>query len=220
MKVLKKYARYIIIIISLIGVTIPIFTIGENETTTVENLISQEEEMVENTAEPIETITPTIEIPTQTSTPYIEPDPTMAPASTNWGTFKSYMHYTSITLKGSSEYYISRTLSQTDPITGVRIVIENEIIYYCIAIGTGWGYQIGDKLKVVLDNGNTFYAIMTDTKANKDTKNDNKTMKTDNSVVEFVVGKPKEVRKYSWYYHGTLGVLKQFNGGIVSIEKI
>lgn len=215
MRVSKKFGFYLVIGLLITMLVTPIFTTGENDTNPVDNLIVQEEETIENIDEPIEIEEPTT--PAVTALP--TPEPTPVPLS-NWGLFKSYEHYTSITCRGTLEYEIARNCSKTCDTTGIRIVLEDDRTYYCIAIGTGWGFNVGDKLVVTLSGGKQFYAIMTDTKANKHTKSDNKTMKSDGSVIEFVVGKPKEVRKYSWYYHGTLGVLGQFNGGIVSIEKI
>ena len=219
MRVSKKLGRYVAIGLLVIMLIVPIFTTGENDTNPVDNLIVQEEETIENIEEPIEIEEPITPAATASPTPLPTPEPTPVPLS-NWGLFKSYEHYTSITCRGTLEYEIARNHSETCGVTGIRIVLEDDRIYYCIAIGTGWGFSVGDKLVVTLSGGKQFYAIMTDTKANKHTKNDNKTMKSDGSVIEFVVGKPKEVRKYSWYYHGTLGVLEQFNGGIVSIDKI
>ena len=218
MRVSKKFGFYLVIGLLITMLVLPIFTTGENDTNPVDNLIVQEEETIENIEEPIEIEEPTTPA-TASPTPLPTPEPTPVPLS-KWGLFKSYEHYTSITCRGTLEYEIARNRSKTCATTGIRIVLEDDRTYYCIAIGTGWGFSVGDKLVVTLSGDKRFYAIMTDTKANKHTKSDNKTMKTDGSVIEFVVGKPKEVRKYSWYYHGTLGVLEQFNGGIVSIEKI
>ena len=240
MRVSKKLGYYLVIGLLITMLVIPFFTTGENDTNPVDNLIIQEEETIENIDEPIEEATMEI-IPALTAPLITTPSPTPTLINSHlcektnicgsdhgkkgyvckkeWGHFKSYMYYTTITYRGV-EYEIVRNRSKTCDKTGIRIVLEDNRIYYCIAVGTGWGFKVGDKLVITLSSGKQFYGIMTDTKANRHTKNDNKTMITDGSVIEFVVGKEKEVRKYSWCYHGTLGVLEQFNGGIISIEKI
>jgi hypothetical protein len=228
LKVIKNHKRYIALGLLIIIVTLPFFTIGESQRTPVDNLIIQAEETVVNTEELVEqTVTPIVTPIPQTQTPNITSTPTPTPIlitnnskPTNWGWFKSFEHYTSISLRGSLEYQISHKLSHTDTMTGIRIIIENSITYYCIAIGTGWGYKVGDRLLITLDTGNSFYAIMTDTKSNAHTKSDNKTMITDNSVVEFIVGGKRETNKFSWRRSGTLSSIPMFKGGIVNITKV
>ena len=112
--------------------------------------------------------------------------------STSWGSMKSYMSYKAITNTRSKQYQLQKQ-AVTDPTTGIRMIDEN----YCIAIGSGWGCAVGDKVSVTLQGGKTFNAIVADAKANAHTNSDNKTTTHDGSVVEFVVdipSLPKKVR--------------------------
>ena len=132
--------------------------------------------------------------------------------STSWGSMKSYMSYKAITNTRSKQYQLQKQ-AVTDPNTGIRIIDGD----YCIAIGSGWGCAVGDKILVTLQGGKTFNAIVADLKADAHTNSDNKTTTHDNSVVEFVVDiktLPKDIR-----ICGNVGTLDQFSGGVVSITK-
>ena len=132
--------------------------------------------------------------------------------STSWGSMKSYMSYKAITNTRSKQYQLQQ-LAVTDPTTGIRTIDGD----YCVAIGSGWGCAVGDKILVTLQGGKTFNAIVADAKANAHTNSDNKTTTHDGSVVEFVVdisSLPKSVRT-----SGNVGTLDQFSGGVVSITK-
>ena len=138
------------------------------------------------------------------------PDP--QPTNTSWGSKKTYMSYKAITNKSSKQYALQQ-IAVTDVNTGVRTVDGD----YCVAIGTGWGFSVGDKILVTLSNGKTFNAIVGDIKANAHTNSDNKTTSHDGSVVEFIVdisSLPDTARKM-----GSLNVLEQFSGGIVLITQ-
>lgn len=132
--------------------------------------------------------------------------------STSWGSMKSYMSYKAITNTRSKQYQLQKQ-AVTDPTTGIRTVNGD----YCVAIGSGWGCAVGDRILVTLQGGKTFNAIVADAKADAHTNSDNKTTTHDNSVVEFVVDikmLPKSVR-----LSGNVGTLDQFSGGVVSITK-
>lgn len=142
----------------------------------------------------------------------------------SWGQFKSFMDYRKITSVNSKQYKLQYGLSpfatpkaQTDPNTGVRTIDGD----YCIAIGSGWGYEIGTKVLVTLKSGKTFNAIVADAKSNIHTELDNKTCKSNGSVIEFIVDQNKlPLFVYgSDKASGTLSSLEMFNGGIVSITK-
>jgi hypothetical protein len=132
--------------------------------------------------------------------------------NTSWGSMKSYMSYKAITNTRSKQYQLQQQ-AVTDPNTGIRMINGN----YCVAIGSGWGCAVGDRILVTLEGGKTFDAIVADAKANAHTNSDNKTTTHDGSVVEFVVdipSLPKAVRT-----SGSLGTLEMFSGGVVSITK-
>lgn len=132
--------------------------------------------------------------------------------NTSWGSMKSYMSYKAITNTRSKQYQLQRQ-AVTDPATGIRTINGD----YCVAIGSGWGCAVSDRILVTLQNGKTFNAIVADVKADAHTNSDNKTTTHDNSVVEFVVdipALPASVRT-----SGNVGTLDQFSGGVVSITK-
>ena len=138
--------------------------------------------------------------------------PTKPVYSTSWGSMKSYMSYKAITNTRSKQYQLQKQ-AVTDPTTGIRTVNGD----YCVAIGSGWGCAVGDRILVTLQGGKTFNAIVADAKADAHTNSDNKTTTHDNSVIEFVVDTgslPKSVR-----ISGNVGTLDQFSGGVVSITK-
>ena len=138
--------------------------------------------------------------------------PSQPVCSTSWGSMKSYMSYKAITNTHSKQYQLQRQ-AVTDPATGIRTIDGD----YCVAIGSGWGCVIGDRILVTLQNGKTFNAIVADAKADAHTNSDNKTTIYDGSVVEFVVdirALPRNVR-----ISGNVGTLDQFSGGVVSITK-
>lgn len=132
--------------------------------------------------------------------------------STSWGSMKSYMSYKAITNTRSKQYQLQKQ-AVTDPTTGIRTVNGD----YCVAIGSGWGCGIGDRILVTLQGGKTFNAIVADAKADAHTNSDNKTTTHDRSVVEFVVDIPALPR--SVRISGNVGTLDQFSGGVVSITK-
>lgn len=131
---------------------------------------------------------------------------------TSWGSMKSYMSYKAITNTRSKRYKLQQTAT-TDPITGIRMINGN----YCVAIGSGWGFTIGDEILITLQSGKTFNAIVADTKADAHTAADNKTTISDGSVIEFVVDVPSLPKKIRT--SGNVGKLEQFSGGVVSIIK-
>ena len=132
--------------------------------------------------------------------------------STSWGSMKSYMSYKAITNTRSKQYQLQKK-AVTDPTTGIRTINGD----YCVAIGSGWGCAVGDRILVTLQGGKTFNAIVADAKADAHTNSDNKTTTHDGSVVEFVVDTPKLPKKVR--LSGNIGTLDQFSGGVVSITK-
>lgn len=93
--------------------------------------------------------------------------------------FKSYMPYTAITSKSSTQYKLQQ-YAYTDE-NGLR-KIDNA---YMIAVGSYYG-KVGDLVEVELSTGNIFLAYIGDQKATKDTIN-NQYQKHDGSVIEFIV---------------------------------
>ena len=96
----------------------------------------------------------------------------------------TYMSYKAITDKTSAQYsLVNNEETYTDEETGLRMVNNR----FCIAIGEGYGYKVGDYIDVVLSNGNILECIMAEEKANKDTDKTNKYHLSDGSVIEMLV---------------------------------
>lgn len=143
---------------------------------------------------------------------YKNKQPSQPVYSASWGSMKSYMSYKAITNTRSKQYQLQQQ-AVTDPSTGIRVIDGD----YCVAIGSGWGCAVGDRILVTLQDGKTFNAIVADAKADAHTNSDNKTTTHDNSVVEFVVDMP--ALPQSVRVSGNIGTLDQFSGGVVSITK-
>lgn len=77
--------------------------------------------------------------------------------------FKSFMTYTAITKKSSSQYKLQQ-LAHTD-IQGFRVYEER----YCVAVGTGVGASVGQFIDVVLVNGTHIPCIVGDIKSDAHT---------------------------------------------------
>lgn len=107
---------------------------------------------------------------------------------------KTYMDYRTITNKNSQQYILQRKTDCYTTNTGLRKVNE----YYCIAVGTHYSKNIGDKLIVHMENGESFKVIVADIKDDKHTDETNRQHRKDGSVIEFVVDTkklPELVRK-------------------------
>ena len=107
---------------------------------------------------------------------------------------KTYMDYRKITDTSSKQYKLQQNKDCYTTDTGLRKVNE----YYCIAVGTYYSKNIGDKLIVHMENGESFKAIVADIKDDKHTDETNRQHKKDGSVIEFVVDTrklPELVRK-------------------------
>lgn len=107
---------------------------------------------------------------------------------------KTYMDYRKITDTSSKQYELQQNKDCYTTDTGFRKINE----YYCIAVGTHYSNNIGDKLIVYMENGESFKAIVADIKDDKHTDETNRQHKKDGSVIEFVVDTkklPEVVRK-------------------------
>lgn len=128
--------------------------------------------------------------------------------------FKAYMDWRCITNTASQQYALQQK-AVTDE-NGLRKVGE----YYCVALGSYYGSEIGTCYKVTLDTGESFNAILADQKADCDTDRTHRyhPMKTGGNVVEFVVdvqALPKSARRA-----GSISAIEGFEGNITSIEVI
>lgn len=121
---------------------------------------------------------------------------------------KTYMDYRAITSKSSPQYKLQQ-VAVTSPL-GVRTV-DN---FYCVAIGTGYGAKVGDRVTVRLDTGKYIDCIVGDIKANIHTDSTNK-LGISGDAVEFIVDTDA---LYSYARkRGDMNVIDIFNGSVKSI---
>lgn len=129
------------------------------------------------------------------------------PATTD-GHTKTYMDYKTVTAKGSPQYAL---LNGKDAKTkdGFRMVDG----YYCIALGSFYGSEIGTKYYVDLSNGVRLKCILGDQKANRHTDENHQFAVKNKDVVEFIVDNIK-------LPGGDVSAVEGFEGKVVQIRKI
>lgn len=129
--------------------------------------------------------------------------------------FKSYMSYKCITNKASKQYKLQQD-AWTDK-NGLRRYNS----YYMVALGSFYADNVGDMVRITLDNGASFVAIVGDLKADCHTDSTNRYYPMRNgckNVVEFIVDTSEldsSVRR-----SGDISTLNYFKGNISSIERI
>lgn len=98
----------------------------------------------------------------------------------NWGSFKAYMDYRTLTDTSSKQYDI-----QCEAYTGdYGCRMSNDM--FIVATGSYYG-EVGDTLEITLEDGSTLLAIKGDEKADCDTDADNRVCIHNNSIIEFIV---------------------------------
>ena len=98
---------------------------------------------------------------------------------------KTYMYCSAVTDKTSDQYnFLYSGYCYTDP-NGL-IKYNNR---YCIAIGTGYTQQIGDRVTLVLADGRILRCVVGALKAPVHTDSSNRYDVADGSVAEFIVDK-------------------------------
>lgn len=126
--------------------------------------------------------------------------------------FKSYMPYTAITNKSSTQWQLQQ--SATTDEDGIRCIDGKPMV----AVGTGWGVSVGDNAIITCDNGNSFEVVIGDIKSNKHTNSENKTTSANNCRCEFIVDS-KQLNP-TVKTMGNVAVLEQYNGYVINVQKI
>lgn len=128
-----------------------------------------------------------------------------------------YTDYRSYNLTGTPHYRLQQKC-YTDEY-GCRRFGED----YVIGLGTFYSTDIGDRFEITLDNGNTFTAILGDTKADKDTDISNRYTECVNydgepcaNVLEFIVD--SERLEQGARDLGTLTYYEHLNGNVTAIR--
>lgn len=127
------------------------------------------------------------------------------------GEFKCYMDYRAITSTGSPQYQLQQE-AWTDK-CGLRRVG----CFYCVALGSAFGSEIGTHYVVTLSSGKKIPVILADQKADGDTTQDN-TRDHNGAVIEFVVDTPalpSVVRAT-----GDVGSISMFGGSVKEIRRL
>ena len=124
--------------------------------------------------------------------------------------FKSYMDYRTITRGAQLEL---QKQAYTDA-NGCRKIGN----YFCIALGSYYGSEIGAKYRIHLSDGTSFLGILADQKADKDTNATNQYTIYNRDIIEFIVDTnrlPSAVQ-----LSGSLSSLEKFEGKVVGIDKL
>ena len=127
------------------------------------------------------------------------------------GEFKCYMDYRAITSTGSPQYQLQQE-AYTDEY-GLRKVGD----FYCVALGSAFGSEIGTRYIITLSSGNQVPVILADQKADKHTIPDN-TRDYGGAVIEFVVDTP--VMPSAVRQSGSVSSIPEFAGEVVEIRRL
>lgn len=129
--------------------------------------------------------------------------------------FHSYMDYRKITHTNSKQYELQQQC-WTDEL-GLRRCGTD----YVVALGTYFSNNVGDRFKIYLDNGNSFYATVGDIKADSVTDEMNAYVPMDNAtgnMVEFIID--DRAANTNMLMLGTVSYHDFFNGSVINIERI
>ena len=123
---------------------------------------------------------------------------------------KCYEDYRCITDTTSAQYQLQQR-AYTDK-NGLRKVGE----YYCVAMGSYFGTEIGTRYEVELKSGASFRVILADQKADADTCKEH-IHDPNGAILEFVVDTPclPDMARTM----GSIDYIKKFRGEIKSIRK-
>lgn len=74
-----------------------------------------------------------------------------------------YMDYRALTDESSEQYEIQK-YCYTDADTGIRYLVYEDEHYFCAALGSAYGQNLGDLFQVSLENGSVFRIVYADFK--------------------------------------------------------
>lgn len=124
-----------------------------------------------------------------------------------------YMDYKKLKDQTANQYWFQQECSTND--MGIRTYQVDNTIYFCAALGSAYGQDIGDTWRVTLNNGMSFNIILADCKGD-DAGNEfgHETINYDNqpclNVIEFVVD--SDYMSQNVKDAGTFGRLDIFGG--------
>jgi len=126
------------------------------------------------------------------------------------------MDYRTLTNHESEQWKLQMEC-YSDAITGIRVYTHGHAKYYCVALGSAYGQNIGDAFNITLENGYSFNVVYGDFKnplgstdmfyGHPDVNYDGETAI---GLVEFIFD--KDVAPKSVINAGTMSALSQFGG--------
>ncbi len=129
--------------------------------------------------------------------------------------FKTYMDYRTIKDKDSIQYDLQQQ-AYTDS-QGIRRIDDD----VCVALGTAYAKNCGERFEITLESGNTFTAVVGDIKADCHTDPTNSYVELQNGggdMVEFIVD-TGELDDYIRIM-GSIGEYDDYSGSVVSIVRL
>lgn len=97
------------------------------------------------------------------------------------GRFKTYMDYRTITNKATKQWQLQQEAT-TDEL-GFRIHNDR----YMVAVGSYYAKEAGIELRITLESGKTFVAVVGDLKKDRHTDARNQFVPSNGNIVEFIV---------------------------------
>lgn len=134
--------------------------------------------------------------------------------------FKSYMDYSCITDDTTMQWELQQKAYTNE--YGLRKIGTD----YCVAVGSYYSETIGERFKITLDNDNEFTVIISDLKKDEHTDSSNRYSPVYDENGEFYSANVLEFIVDTDQLHsmvttlGTVSYYNEFEGNIVSIEKI
>ncbi len=107
-------------------------------------------------------------------------NPMELPSKTK-GEFKTYMDYRKITNKSSKQWHLQQLATTNEE--GFRLFNGR----YLVAVGTFYADEVGKELRITLEDGTVFLAMVGDIKDNLHTDRTNRYIEKNGNIVEFIV---------------------------------
>lgn len=130
-------------------------------------------------------------------------------------TFKAYMDYRTITDVTTKQWELQQ-IAYTD-CQGLRCIDG----YYCVAMGSFYINELGDKFLITLEDDTTIAVIAADYKADIHTNATNQYVQLKNgdiNIIEFIVD--ENILNAEIAHKGSIHYYENFSGNITKIERI
>lgn len=97
--------------------------------------------------------------------------------------YKTWMSYTSVTATGSPQYHLLNHENAYTDEENFRKIGD----YYCVALGSFYSTNIGDRFRITFENGQSIKVILGDQKADRHTDSKHQYSSSGN-ILEFIMG--------------------------------